>query len=152
MFQVTPTKRVSSYIWRQMWILKVPWLQVWRGSGTSHCETRYLLWPCRACIPPRINNQSQAPVSDMKNETCQQEAGRLTLKLTDLVPNYNITYSHSFNSLKDDGRSSATCSERLQTRGGLPQIHGCDQNPKEHLKWRGQYVSKTACLHKTLLQ
>ena len=50
------------------------------------------------------------------------------------MQNYNITYSHSVDSLKDDGRSSATRSERLQTRGGLPQIHGRDQNAKEHLE------------------
>ena len=69
-----------------------------------------------------------------------------------IMQNSNIRYSHSVNSLKDDGGSSATCSERLQTRGGLAQIHGCDQNTKEHLEGRGRYVSKTACLHRTLSQ
>lgn len=54
--------------------------------------------------------------------------------------NHNIKHSHSVNSLKDDGGSAAACSKRLQTRRGLPQIHGCDQNAKEHLEQRGQCI------------
>lgn len=74
-------------------------------------------------------------VTHLKMETCQREAmASCHAPLKD--QNYNIKCPHSVNSLKDNGCSPTTSCERLQARGGLPQIHGCYQNTEEDLQWR----------------
>lgn len=58
-----------------------------------------------------------------KNQTRIGNAS--TFEICHTVLQLQLKWPHSFNSLKDDGSSSTACSKCLQTRRGLPQIHGC---------------------------
>lgn len=105
---------------------KWPWHQAGTGNRKWHCGTGCRLLLCLVYIPLLSNSRFPVPVKPKSKNIIFSNFSSYSASVA--------SWFYPIDGVKDALCSCATRGKRLQTGGGLTQVHRCHEDSKKHLQ------------------